>query len=121
MSNKYEVGYKRPPKHTRFKKGHKRKPARISTKRTQNASEYIDRALESEISAKIDGEQKKMSKQELMIRQLVASGLSGDIGSIDLLLRLMNHANARGEQQEMIYKVVPDSDLEADTRSDDRA
>jgi hypothetical protein len=64
----YEVGYCRPPKETRFKKGRsgnpKGRPPGARNLRTI-AREVLDRKLE----VRIDGKRKKLPVRELMIRQ----------------------------------------------------
>src|ERR1700730_4570969 len=81
----YEVGYARPPHSTRFKKGKSGNPAG-RVKGSKNVSKLLLEALGEPVVVNENGERKRITKGEAMIKQLVNKGASGDARSIQLLL-----------------------------------
>jgi len=87
----YDVGYCRPPKHTRFKPGQSGNP-----KGRRKGSKNLKTALEREMKRKIDvregGKIKRISKLEALPARLFERALSGDMRAasmvVDLILRL---------------------------------
>ena len=73
-SKDYEVGYKRPPKETRWKKGQSGNPARRYRTRPISAIEMIDRLLLRPIEVVEKGETKKVTALEVIVRQALAAG-----------------------------------------------
>ena len=74
----YEVGYRRPPRHTRFQKGRSGNPA--GRPRGQRPDLLID--LQKELSSRVqiteNGRRITITKGELLARTLVASAIKGD-------------------------------------------
>jgi hypothetical protein len=84
----YEVGFARPPHKTRFKKGQSGNPAG-RVKGSKNVSKLLLQALSEPVVVNENGERKRITKGEAMIKQLVNKGASGDARSIQLLLTEM--------------------------------
>lgn len=82
----YEVGYRKPPKQTQFKKGNKSGKGR--PKGSQNLSTLVRKAFEVKVPAKINGEQTKMTKVELSLHQLANKAIAGDLKAIAKVLEL---------------------------------
>src|SRR4051794_28608340 len=83
----YEVGYCRPPLHTRFKPGQSGNPSGRS-KGSQNFKTLFHQILNEQI-ALIDGDRsRKVTKGEAVIRRLVLGALKGDSRSLLALFRL---------------------------------
>lgn len=91
----YSVGYKRPPIAHRFKPGQSGNP-RGRRKRSKNLLTLLDEELDSAITVKERGRERRMSKRQAMVKQIVASALKGDPKTLDLLLRVQK-ANPRAE------------------------
>jgi hypothetical protein len=91
--NEYEVGYGRPPKHSRFKKGVCPNP-RGRGKRTEpmEFGEIINKVLHEKIEFRKKGARRKASRLELAIRHLVSQATKGDLDSAATLLKLRAHA-----------------------------
>jgi hypothetical protein len=81
----YHVGYAKPPHKTRFKKGQSGNPAG-RVKGSKNVSKLLLQALDEPVVVNENGERKRITKGEAMIKQLVNKGASGDARSIQLLL-----------------------------------
>ena len=68
-----EVGYARPPHNTRFKKGKSGNPAG-RVKGSKNVSKLLLQALSEPVVVNENGERKRITKGEAMIKQLVNKG-----------------------------------------------
>ena len=77
----YAVGYRRPPKHTRFKKG---QSGNRSGRPKSKGAEATDVAaiLDEPVQARIGGKVRKMQAFEASLRQLAKRALAGDIRAI---------------------------------------
>lgn len=84
----YQVGYAKPPRKTRFEKGKSGNPAG-RVKESKNVSKLLLQALGEPVVVNENGERKRITKGEAMIKQLVNKGASGDARSIQLLLSEM--------------------------------
>lgn len=83
------VGYGRPPKAHQFKPGRSGKPSG----RPRGALGKVTKTIQAVLAERAEapdgqGGVKKMSLQELAIRQLVAAGLKGDLHAIERVLGL---------------------------------
>ena len=85
---KYQVGYAKPPRKTRFEKGKSGNPTG-RVKGSKNVSKLLLQALGEPVVVNENGERKRITKGEAMIKQLVNKGASGDARSIQLLLAEM--------------------------------
>lgn len=83
-----DVGYCKPPKHSRFKKGQSGNP-----RGRRKGSRGIKTDLHSELAAThvihINGRPEKGTRQQLMIRTLATRAASGDVKAAALLLPLI--------------------------------
>jgi hypothetical protein len=82
----YEVGYKKPPKDTRFQPGHsgnpKGRPAGSKSLRT-----LIDRELGTKVTAREGGRVVALTKRELLVKQLIKRAIEGDHRAQQTLLK----------------------------------
>jgi uncharacterized protein DUF5681 len=86
--SKYQVGYAKPPRKTRFEKGRSGNPAG-RVKGSKNVSKLLLQAMGEPVVVTENGERKRITKGGAMIKQLVNKGASGDARSIQLLLAEM--------------------------------
>jgi hypothetical protein len=84
----YKVGYKKPPLHTRFKKGQSGNP-RGRPRGAKNFSTVLNDALNQRVVVTENGRRRKISKRELGIRQLVDKFAMAEVQATRLLLGLM--------------------------------
>lgn len=81
----YEVGYGKPPQHSQFKPGQSgysggRKKAKKSP------SELLDKILAEHMTVSEAGKSRRMTKQEVFLRQLVAHAIASDRQAVKLIL-----------------------------------
>lgn len=88
MSDDYEVGFGKPPKHTRFKPGESGNP-QGRPKGTKNLATDLSEELAERIVVNEGGRQLKISKQRAMIKSLLAKALKGDTRAASVLLKLL--------------------------------
>lgn len=81
----YEVGYGRPPKHTRFQKGRSGNP-KGRPKGAIGVAAGLERELASKIAVRESGREVVMSKAEAFAKRLMAKALAGDNGAMKLLM-----------------------------------
>lgn len=82
-----EVGYGKPPKATRFKKGQSGNPkGRPAGAKGVKASLKLE--LDSKITVREGGRDKKITKAEAIAKTMIASGLKGNTKSQSELLKL---------------------------------
>lgn len=79
----YEVGYGKPPKHTRFAPGHsghlKRRP------KPKDLRTVLLNALNERVSITENGERKRITKLEAITKQLVNKAAGGEVQAIRYL------------------------------------
>jgi hypothetical protein len=98
------VGYKKPPRHTRFRPGQSGNP-RGRQKGLRNFGTDVKATLEAKVAVNENGGRKRVSTQEAMLLRLREKALKGDTRALDLLIRLaqlFNHdgpGEAGGEQE----------------------
>lgn len=82
----YEVGYRKPPRHSRFKPGHSgnRRGRPLGVK---NSATLLKRALLEPVLVKQRGNQVRTIKLRVIVTQLVNQAVGGDYASIRLLFR----------------------------------
>jgi hypothetical protein len=87
MMKDYKVGFKKPPEHTRYKKGQSGNP-QGRTKRTRNLKTDLIRIMGQTISVREGDRKYRVSKQEGMLMSLMAKCLKGDTKAISTLVNL---------------------------------
>ena len=84
-SNGYEVGYRKPPKHTQFRAG--RSGNRTGRRKgVRNLATDVKRILKVPVKVKENGRSRKISTQEGALMVLREKALKGDARSLDRLL-----------------------------------
>jgi Family of unknown function (DUF5681) len=94
----YEVGYGKPPRHTRFKSGQSGNP-RGRPAGAKNLSTLLTEALNEPVVIAEDGGRRKISKRQAIIKQLVNRSAKGDWRAVKLLLDILQDIEGRTEPQ----------------------
>jgi hypothetical protein len=84
--HEYEVGYRRPPRHSRFKKGQSGN-ARGKTRGTKSIATLFKQALLATVPVIQNGRQTKPTKLWFILAQLINQAVRGQYASIRLVLR----------------------------------
>jgi hypothetical protein len=81
----YEVGYGKPPRHTRFKKGQSGNP-RGRSSGSKNLMTVLDETLNEPVIVAENGGRRKISKLRAIIKQVVNQSAKGDWRMAKMLL-----------------------------------
>lgn len=100
MPKDYDIGYRKPPKHTQFKPGQSGHP-NGRPKGAKNLKTELMEELHEMIPIKEDGKAKTVSKQRAMLKALTAKALHGDTRSANIILN-------------MVFKLVHEEDIESE-------
>jgi hypothetical protein len=84
----YEVGYGKPPKHTRFCKGQSGNP-RGRAKNTRNLKIELRSVLDETLSLSMAGREVKLSARKAMLLALRNKALKGDTRAIGLMVTML--------------------------------
>ncbi len=107
----YEVGYGKPPKHTRFQPGQSGNP-RGRPKGTKNLKTDLMEELGEKIIVREGGQARKVSKQRAVVKSVVARTLKGDARAAALLTSMMMRLLDTGEGAPDIEDALVDDELE---------
>jgi hypothetical protein len=110
----YEVGYKKPPVETQFKKGQSGNPNGRPRKIAQNLDpgKVLQSIDNEEIVVKVDGKRKRMRKAEIFFRQLFTTAIRGDLTAARLISNMAKEyfgPEAEGPS-ETKFIIVPDEE-----------
>jgi replication-associated recombination protein RarA len=87
MSDDCDVGYKKPPAQTRFRKGQSGNPSG-RPKGSQNLATVLARELKQRVSITERGRKRTITKLEASVKQLVNNAATGDPRAMHMLLGL---------------------------------
>lgn len=99
--NDYEVGYKKTPKHTRFRKGQSGNP-NGRPKKSKNLKTVLKEQMTEVIPVKKNGKQVELTKQEAIVMAMIHKALNGDrttlFKSLELVLKVIGPEMESEEQ-----------------------
>lgn len=120
----YEVGYGKPPKDTRFKKGRSGNP-KGRPKGRKNMSTHIEEILASKVIVRENGVSRKLPFREAFVRNLAARALNGTVRDmLSTMSAIENYAPQELEQKPYpdkltVQYVLPDGKSMEDYEQDD--
>jgi Family of unknown function (DUF5681) len=88
MSDDYEVGYKRPPRHSRFPKGRSGNP-NGRPRQARNLLTDLHEEMQQQITVREAGTERRISRQRALIMRLLDKALKGELGAMSKLLDLV--------------------------------
>ena len=92
----HEVGYRKPPRHTRFTKGQSGNP-RGRRPGTKNLKTLLSDALNEFVIVSENGGRRKITKREAIVTQLVNRSTSADFRAIKILLDMVRDIESQTE------------------------
>ncbi|WP_288458624.1 DUF5681 domain-containing protein [uncultured Sphingomonas sp.] len=90
----YEVGYKKPPRETRFQKGRSGNP-KGRPKGARGVDAVLKEIMNEKIAVKTAGGRQKMRRKVAMLHRAVDLALAGNTRMMELVLRRLDNAETR--------------------------
>ena len=87
IEQEYEIGYGKPPEHTRFQPGQSGNP-KGRPKGRKNVSTIVNEVLHERITAQEGSKVRSMSRLEAIIRSLSVRAMKGDAKACDMVVNL---------------------------------
>ena len=84
----YEIGYKRPPKSSQFKKGRSGNP-RGRPKGSNNFLTLLEQELGQSIVVNENGKKKTISRMQAMVKRMVSGALQGETRAMLTLVEIL--------------------------------
>jgi hypothetical protein len=112
----YEVGYGKPPVHTRFQKGRSGNPLGRSARQLTH-DELMANELRKKITITENGESRRITKQEAIVKRCVQKAIQGDLSAHKQVRESLSRLEARLPTHETIkvtLKLEEDDDIPKD-------
>src|SRR5271157_5647039 len=90
----YEIGRGKPPRHAGFQKGRSGNP-KGRPKGSKNLGTLLNQALDEKVGVTEDGRRRRVTKRELVIKQLVNKSASADLRAIKQLIDIVERVEGR--------------------------
>jgi hypothetical protein len=101
-----DVGYKKPPEHSRFKPGNIANPKGRPKRKPVPIADIIDSVLNGFAEYRERGQTKKARRRELTIKTHVRLALGGNLKSIETILLLRARAQTSVEKGVLRFEVA---------------
>jgi hypothetical protein len=92
----YEVGYGRPPKETRFRPGQSGNPTG-ARKGRKTIGARLQELMNSKVTVTEQGRSRRISRLDVMLRQLANDAMRGDQRAVKLLMDFLHRYGAEAE------------------------
>jgi hypothetical protein len=96
-TRKYEVGYGKPPRRSRFKPGISGNPKGRPKRRPSALAKVIRNVLSAPIEYREKGRLKSVTSLELSLKMLIERAIKGDLTAAELVLKVRAHGQRYGE------------------------
>ena len=102
----YEIGYRRPPRHSQFKKGVSSNPRGRPRRFNPEIGDVVYSFLSAKAQYREKGQTKQTSRLELAIKHHINAALNGNVASTIMLLKMRAHGLKFGDTGPLIIKIV---------------
>lgn len=110
----YEIGYRRPPAHTRFPPGTSGNP-KGRPKGSRSVLDILMDALSAKVTLTEGGKTRRVSRLDAMVHRLISDGLKGDKPAVKLVLALVErHADSSGANVDLRELLSEDAEILAE-------
>ena len=103
----HDVGYGKPPKETRWKKGQSGNPKGRPKKKTDFSS-LVKKELERMVLIKEGDTQQTITKKEAIVKRLMAKALAGDVPALKAICDYIGEKQPADSYQEIIIVIDED-------------
>jgi hypothetical protein len=100
----YDVGFGKPPVHTRFKPGRSGNP-KGRPKGSKNFKTLVNEELDRPVTIKEGGKEKTISRREAMAKQLVKQAVTGDHKAMRVVLGIEGLTTAEDAEEPQLHLV----------------
>lgn len=97
----YQVGYKRPPRQTRFKPGQSGNP-RGRPKGTPNHRTTVNKVMNEKISLREGEKKRRMTKFEALLQAQANKGMKGDARSAGMIINVMGKSGLLADEDNAV-------------------
>jgi hypothetical protein len=108
-TDEYKVGYGRPPRHSRFKKGRSGNPHGRPQGRA-NAKTIVARAIHEKVTVREGDKARDMTKLEAMLQGHLVKAIKGDARSASLVINLVSRLGLLAETEDKTLTALSDED-----------
>jgi Family of unknown function (DUF5681) len=98
MIASYKIGYGKPPKHSRFKKGKSGNP-KGRPKESLSLANDLSAELGEDITVSEEGRRRKVTKQRALVKALLAKALAGDVRATSAVLALRGRVLSESSEE----------------------
>src|SRR5262245_38702610 len=106
MSDDYSIGYKKPPRHSQFRRGQSGNPSG-RPRGARNLATDLAEELAERIFVR-DGERRlKISKQRMVLKSVLQKAMKGDVRAAESIFRMMASIIESQSEEEAPTKLAP--------------
>jgi hypothetical protein len=105
-SRKYDIGYGKPPEHSKWKKGQCGNPKRIRKRPVKPVAEFIDEFFASVVEVVDDGISQRRTAFEVIYLQLWNKAIAGNRRALKVLKQYSDFAASRDRRCGMRFELV---------------
>ena len=102
----YDVGYKKPPRHSQFKPGNRGNPKGRGKRQVLTEREIAENVMNFAAEFFHRGKRKRAPRIELTIKRFGAAALKGDVGAAAMLLKLRAYFAKHGDTNVLKLGVI---------------
>lgn len=103
-THRESVGYRRPPRHSRFRKGQSGNPS--GRRKGSGIRSALEKVLDRKVTVTVDGERRKVPLTEALVLQLVQKAAAGDARSIREVLKIADQVAAAAPARPEVKRLV---------------
>jgi hypothetical protein len=102
----YEVGYKKPPRHSQFRPGNRANPLGRGKRKRRTEAEIVNDVMNGSVEFREGGKSKKALRIELLIKSYVAAALRGDVRAAEALLKIRENLKGHPAIEPIVLRLT---------------